>query len=484
MNKNIKFINLDKESDIKIITYSTDKNINELNINNLEENRERIKINYALSSEKNFFKVLNRLFNKLVNKYNNSYNFVININTMINEFNKDSDIVYDIPFTSIKEVFISAKELDLKIIYTENTKIEFHSIFKAFTRTMNKDILEYIIDFSFINYNLIKMHIKIRRHLYNDKKYYAGFDIYNFNISYNINNIEKYDLSGIFNYILDPIQNISKLLDYKRRDKAEKELYENMESNIIYNIEEDNVKLVKTIAKYNQINDTYDNSKKELKGSILNSHEIFKQEYFNSEIDDENDLISIAFKAKNKEKLLDIMVDTNQFIIDVSEYYGINRQKIFRTSEKNKYAGLAISKCLDIVKLNKNIPIPIKYKVILGIDIKQKILNLEVSLNYPDSVKEILSNIYNKSILEFNMNRLVDIKQYFNINNEEEISKLLELETRYNINKEIKNEIDTVIKNNDIDNLDESIKDLANIVLNKNILYKVLCDVDKISNLF
>lgn len=468
MNKNIKFINLNDNPKIKIICYHTDEITEFINSKNKfidpDESKAKIKIDYALANNDTFFIILNKLFDKILLKYKNSENFTININTMVNNFNQNSDVVYKIPFKSIKEIFINSTEILIGVDKRE--ELNFYSTFKAFTRTYSKDILEYIVNFSFINSTTFNMNFKIRKHLYNKNKYIPGFDLNNFYITYQINNFKEYTLSNIFNYIVDSINNVTRLLDYKRRDKEEKDLYDNIESNILYNADLDNIDITKTIIKQGV------QSKEKIKGSIFNSHEIFKQEYFNSDIDIDKDMISIIFSVIDKEKLIRNDIEEDKILIDLSSYYGINRQNL----DKNKNLGTIVTKCINLIKLNNLNKFPVKYKIILGIDIKQRILNYEISLSIPEKVKQIITESFDKSIINFSVSRLIDLKSFFEKEKDEELLNLIELEKQNILSKEIIDEINNMPG--------ENINELANIVLNKNILYKIFCDIYKITDLW
>lgn len=468
MNKNIKFYNFEDNKNIKIIgkhSANTDDNFENC-VNNYDTD-------YAIATEDNFEEVLSSILKKLSNKYNKTgLQYIIRLGTIFQETQmvKSNTNLFSLPFKSNKTIFIDANQFNIDIHNknVEEKDIDVYINFLAFIKNSNKEILEAIV---FLNYNTsskdINLDIRLRKDLLfeKDNKTLANNEMYKFKFSYfcptPITNIFK----DPFEIIRKTMYNINNLLNYKRRDKIEKELYENMNNKVI--IPNNITKFSKQIFNLDKKYKVYLQTVLEEIAEFKNADELLQKSY--KEIipilSDTDKLILSFSKIQNTyniSKLKDDEISMDPF------FYTLNVFPI-KPDNKEKKLAVALKKTMKFMKkaeklsgTNTLIPINVGIAVTENNTFEFKI-DLELSMIVFDKQKLNSSKDICLKSLEFN--KIIDLGLYY-IKENYDLYKPISYEDM--IAKELINKIDQLE--------DKSIYSFIDILFNKNILNKILCD--------
>lgn len=502
MNKNIKFFDFEKGTDIKILAThgiasgacaNEEKENLELSI--LPEN---FQSDYAIANEDNFEVILSNLYNKLINRYSNSEfkdQFFIRLGTVLKATQpvKEDVNVNLLPFKSIKNIFLDPRQFNIDIF-----PVEFESYEKdhgfiintvAFSRLSNKDVVESIVLIKCLDDYNLTINLKMKKHIWDKKNLqYMNMldtDMYNFSFSYCVEN----GITGIFKEPLDILKNtflnVSKFIDFSKREKNEKTLFENMNNNI--SISKRRFKFFRSILKYNEEIDGYLQDCKEFLKELKNldqSNEVFKEEYntYVKNLEERDKFIGVFLPTENKDFIPSDIPEPDKIII-IPDPYGLTTQPIFDIKKDEKIIdGYVVEKGVKVIKFSSfYIPLPMIYRITMSINIKRKILKLELGFKFP-LLSELARDLSDVVLNEFSFKVFIDPSIYFPCQSEK-IKNLNKIKYYSNIHKEIKKEIEQFPKDTQYSlNIKNTMHSLTSLLFNSNIFNSLLCDVYYVSD--
>lgn len=500
MNKTIKFFDFEKGEDIKIL--ASHGLITSFN-NNIENPQvslypEDVNSDYAIANEDTFEIVMTNLYNKLIKQYMNNEEenkpFFIRLGTVLNDLQvaKENLDVNILPFKSTKNIFLDPRQFNIDIVPVPiegkdaiSKVVSLHINTISFSKLSNKDILESIVLIQCLNGYDCKIDLKIRRHIWNKKLscYSKAIDTdrYHFVINYHIESGITHIFKEIFDALKNAIINSNRFIDFSKREK--KEVIDNILEHTKFS--DKKIKFVKSRLKYDKEFDGYLYTTEESIRDINKADEIFKDEYYNNiQSLTDRDRFHAVFTISGKKDFSFSDIPTSDQIIILPDLYGIMAQPLLENDNlSDDIPGYLVEKTATVIKFSTfYIPLPTMYNVSLSVNIKKKMIKLEISSKFTNVFKDIVEDVENISLTGFTFKTFIDPSVYFP-NQNEKINEINKLRFNRPVHKEIKKEIDNFPENTAYSlNPKNNMYQLANILFNPNIFNTLLNDVCFVSD--
>lgn len=489
INKNIKFFNFEDDTNIKISghhifekDYSEYLNKRKSMYSSKDFLGTNYNADYVVTTIEDFETDIKQLYDKLYKLYfiDSEDRAVISVGTIDDtvQVAKSQDVL-KLPFKSYKNIFIDANQFVCDIDSTNLTGSKFINNKQqrsmaincmAYARTSSKEILEFIVLFTYITIGEVKLELKIRRHLgIKDNKNLIHPEMYSIEFNYKVETEIVNIFEEPFGIIQNSIYNVIKFLDYEKREKTNKDLKQNIPNLILYP-DIDKITYIKSVSIYNDYIQDY---LKHLDESLIDFNEYedkIKSDFENiSSSIQSRDTYLIAVNSQNTDYLKNLKLGQISFIFTPT---GVSKN-IITNQNKNgfkTYKYTIVMSNFITVKLHNDSEIPVDYYTSISFNLDEKIIEIRTDVEHPDLLVDIGLIPRNFSINTVKIRRFINPLLYVS-ENEANIDII-----RYEFNSVIINQIKELLKDTTEDD-DRLIEKLYPLLFNKDVKNSLLCDI-------